>query len=152
MHEYPHATLLSGTATDAVLAGSAVTGEDVSPGRDMAPAHPEATPTAGQQAQPMPSGVFDGAPSTGPPPAVPAAEPDPLRDHDYWYSLINEVEAGEFIGVGARAMQAWRHRGGGPRFVHISARCIRYRRADLRDWADAKLRANTAEYGEAEAA
>ena len=149
MHEDSHATFLSGSATDAVLAGSAVTGEGVSPGLDQGPSHPEATPTPGHQAQPTPSGVFAGAPSTGPPPAIPTAKPDPMLDHAFWFSLINESEAGEFVGVGARAMQAWRQRGGGPRFIQISARCIRYRRADLRDWAETKVRANTAEYGEA---
>jgi hypothetical protein len=146
MREDPHAALLGGTATDAMLAGGAVTGEDVSLDLNLAPAHPEATPTPGHQAQPAPSGIFAGAPSTGPPPAIPTAKPDPMLDHAFWFSLINEHEAGEFVGVGVRAMQAWRQRGGGPRFIHISARCIRYRRADLRDWADAKLRANTAEY------
>ncbi len=60
-------------------------------------------------------------------------------------SLLNEREAADFLDVTTRCLQAWRYRGGGPRFVKISSRCIRYRRGDLLDWVQEKLRADTSE-------
>ncbi len=59
---------------------------------------------------------------------------DRLNDEDYWHSLINERKAAGFLDLTDRTLQALRQRGGGPRYVVISARCIRYRRIDLRAW------------------
>ena len=42
-----------------------------------------------------------------------------------------ETEAAEFLGHSVRALQNWRSRGGGPEFIRVSARSIRYRRRDL---------------------
>jgi predicted DNA-binding transcriptional regulator AlpA len=60
--------------------------------------------------------------------------------------LITEREAARFLGYTHRAMQNWRHRGGGPAFVKVSARSIRYRMRDLIDWIDSKTVRNTSEY------
>ena len=68
-----------------------------------------------------------------------------FQDQHFWFSLIDETEAGKFLGLERRTMQAMRQRGGGPRFVRISSRCIKYRRADLRAWSEARLVASTAE-------
>ena len=68
-------------------------------------------------------------------------------DADYWYALINEKEAAMFAGLSIRSMQGFRYRGGGARFVRISSRCIKYRRIDLRDWIEAKLRTSTSDTG-----
>ncbi len=48
--------------------------------------------------------------------------------------LMNEVEAADVLCYSVRALQNWRHRGGGPDFVKVSARSVRYRRADLDRW------------------
>ncbi len=69
----------------------------------------------------------------------------------FWEALINEKEAGAFLGLSDRAMQKMRQTGGGPRYVHISSRCLRYRRIDLRTWADARMRSSTSDPGEAAA-
>ena len=61
--------------------------------------------------------------------------------------LIDERAGGAFIGVTDRTMQAMRQRGDGPRYIVISARCIRYRWIDLKDWADSRLRISTADPG-----
>lgn len=66
---------------------------------------------------------------------VPAAH-DPDR-------LINEYEAAEFVGFSVRALQNWRLRGGGPVFVKISARAVRYRKRDLIAWAEAHTQTST---------
>jgi hypothetical protein len=61
-------------------------------------------------------------------------------DHLDW--LIDERTAADFVGYTARALQNWRVRGGGP-VLCVSARSIRYRRRDLIDWAEQRLRAST---------
>ena len=57
--------------------------------------------------------------------------------------LINEYEAAEFVGFSVRALQNWRLRGGGPVFVKISARAVRYRKRDLIAWAEAHTQTST---------
>ncbi len=74
---------------------------------------------------------------------------DPPSDPDYWNSLINETEAGDFLGLSVRAMQKRRQTGGGPRYVHISSRCLRYRRIDVRAWADRLMCSSTSDSGQA---
>ena len=64
-------------------------------------------------------------------------------DPDYLDRLLNEREAAEFLGYSVRALQNWRVRGGGPLFVKVSARSIRYRRRDLISWTESLLAANT---------
>ncbi len=66
-----------------------------------------------------------------------------IGDADYWYGQINEKVAAAFLDLQARTLQAYRQRGGGPQYVAISARCIRYRRVDLRAWAEKRLQTST---------
>ncbi len=67
------------------------------------------------------------------------------RDPDHLDRLINENEAAAFVGYTVRALQGWRVKGGGPKFIKVSARSIRYRRRELIAWADARLRSHTSE-------
>jgi predicted DNA-binding transcriptional regulator AlpA len=68
-----------------------------------------------------------------------------LPDVDFFERLIDERTAADFVGYSPRALQNWRLRGGGPRFVRVSARSIRYRRRDLIQWAEQRLRSNTSD-------
>lgn len=68
-------------------------------------------------------------------------------DSDYWHGLIDEREAGAFLNLQPRTMQSFRYQGGGPKFIRVSSRCIRYRRADLREWSEARLCTSTADEG-----
>ena len=65
--------------------------------------------------------------------------------HDAFLSerMLCEEDAAEFLGFSKRALQNWRLRGGGPPFVKVSARAVRYRFCDLRTWATARLRKST---------
>ena len=83
---------------------------------------------------------------------VGAAPDGPQTDPDYWHALIDERAAGHFLGLVERTMQAHRQRGNGPRFIALSKRCIRYRRADLKAWADNHVRRSTSDPGPPEAA
>ena len=75
--------------------------------------------------------------------------PDPGLNPGYWHELILETEAAEFLDLTPRSMQAMRQRGGGPRFIRLSSRCIRYTRTLLKSYADARMRTSTSDSDEA---
>jgi len=70
------------------------------------------------------------------------APPNP----DHLDRLLNERDAADFLGYSMRALQNWRVRGGGPVFVKVSSRSIRYRRRDLIAWTESKLAENTSQF------
>ena len=55
-----------------------------------------------------------------------------LRDR-----LIGQDKAAEILGVQPRTLEAWRQKLIGPRFIHHSARCVRYRLSELQAWVAA---------------
>ena len=61
--------------------------------------------------------------------------------------LMRQEQAALMLEVTPRCLENWRHRGGGPNYVRISARCIRYRRSDLHEWVEARLRTSTSDCG-----
>lgn len=65
------------------------------------------------------------------------------RDPDYLDRLIDENHAALFVSYTVRCLQNWRVRGGGPKFVKVSGRAIRYRRRDLIEWAEGRLVSST---------
>ena len=76
---------------------------------------------------------------------------DPSRDQtderNFWHGLIDEAEAARFLGLTVRCLQGWRYKGSELKYVRVSARCIRYRRVDLRNFAEARLRTSTSDPG-----
>lgn len=66
-------------------------------------------------------------------------------ERDYLDALISEQEAAAFLGLSVRFLQNRRTRGGGPTFVGISRRCVRYRRRELIAWSDGLSRAHTSQ-------
>lgn len=74
----------------------------------------------------------------------------PLVSHtefepDYLHSLIDEDVAAKFLGYSSRALQNWRTRGGGPPYIKVSARSIRYRRRELMAWSESRLKSHSSE-------
>jgi predicted DNA-binding transcriptional regulator AlpA len=67
------------------------------------------------------------------------------HDPDHLDRLLTERDAADFLGFTMRALQNWRLRGGGPAFVKVSARSIRYRRRDLMAWSESKLALHTSQ-------
>ncbi|NBN77300.1 helix-turn-helix domain-containing protein [Microvirga tunisiensis] len=57
-------------------------------------------------------------------------------------ALLTEAQAAEFLHVSRRSLQAWRVRGGGPRFVKVG-KLVRYRRADLLEFTAATFLTTT---------
>ena len=56
--------------------------------------------------------------------------------------FLNSEEAADYLGLQRTTLEAWRCRGGGPRFVKLG-RAVRYRQADLDDWIESRVRDNT---------
>ena len=71
----------------------------------------------------------------------------PSDDAEFWFEHIGQNEAARFIGLSTRRMQGLRREGTGPKFVRISGRCVRYRRFDLAQWAESRLRTSTKDPG-----
>ncbi len=70
-----------------------------------------------------------------------------LESGDDPEQLLRQEQAALMLGLTPRCLENWRHRGGGPSYVRVSARCIRYRRSDLHEWVEARLRTSTSDYG-----
>ncbi len=49
-------------------------------------------------------------------------------------NLLTEMEVARMLSLSPRTLQGYRYRGGGPAFVRIGARAIRYRTSDLLRW------------------
>lgn len=62
---------------------------------------------------------------------------------EYLDQLLNETEAADFLCYSVRALQNWRVRGGGPAFIKVSARSVRYCRRDLIAWRDQRRVSHT---------
>ncbi|WP_338042801.1 helix-turn-helix domain-containing protein [Octadecabacter arcticus] len=61
---------------------------------------------------------------------------------DYLDGFIDETKAADFLCQSIRTLQKWRVSGFGPQF-YKPGRSVRYRRRDLSDWAETRMRKNT---------
>jgi len=61
------------------------------------------------------------------------------------HQLLTEAQAADLICYSQRTLQNWRQRGGGPKYVKVSAKSIRYQRRDVLDWIEARKQHHTAE-------
>jgi hypothetical protein len=62
-------------------------------------------------------------------------------------ALLFQSEAAYLTGTSGRTLEAWRLHGGGPPFIALGRRAVRYRRRDLMDWIDARRRRSTSDPG-----
>ena len=74
-----------------------------------------------------------------------SATPDGIDDSE---RLVRQEEAAILLSVSPRCLENWRHRGEGPNFVKISKRCIRYRKLDLYNYVEQRIRTSTSDTGE----
>jgi excisionase family DNA binding protein len=58
--------------------------------------------------------------------------------------LLTEEEAAKRLAISKRTLQAWRSRGGGPRFIKLNS-AVRYSETALNDYIAAGMRSNTSE-------
>lgn len=68
-------------------------------------------------------------------------------DQDYLKELLKEADTAQFLKMSVRTLQGMRIRGGGPKLIRISHRAVRYRRCDLLEWVESKLRRSTSDMG-----
>ena len=59
--------------------------------------------------------------------------------------LLTTEQAAEFLGITPRFLEVRRMRGGGPRYVNISKRAVRYSLTDLQAWIAARTVGSTSE-------
>ena len=59
-----------------------------------------------------------------------------------WYRQLSTADAAKLVGLSTRKLEMLRRDGGGPRFLRISRRCVRYRLIDLIEWQNSLLRHN----------
>lgn len=60
--------------------------------------------------------------------------------------LLKTAEAAQCLGVSESLLHKLRLSGGGPVFVRLAGRSIRYRQADLDAWVAASVMASTSQY------
>jgi len=60
--------------------------------------------------------------------------------------LLNQKQAAKILTVKEKTLEAWRTRGGGPRFKRIG-RLIRYTPNDLQEFVRSSTRASTSDRG-----
>lgn len=54
---------------------------------------------------------------------------------------LTPKQAGRYIGISEAALRLWRAEGKGPRYFRAGEKLVRYRRADLDSWIEARLSA-----------
>jgi len=59
--------------------------------------------------------------------------------------LYTPEEASDYLGVAQQTLAHWRRRQNGPKYVLLSARCVRYAETALREWVEGRTQASTAE-------
>ncbi len=79
--------------------------------------------------------------------AAPIEEPGgrPIPEHPD--ALLYTVEAAFLLGLSSRTVEALRLRGGGPPYIQVTPKAVRYRRRDLDAWLDARRRKSTSDPG-----
>jgi|SRR5262245_32777419 len=59
---------------------------------------------------------------------------------------IDTRGAADFLGVSTQFLEILRHRGGGPRYMRLGARTIRYTIRWLREWCEQRAFTHTKQY------
>lgn len=58
-----------------------------------------------------------------------------------YQSTLTPIQAAKYIGISEAALRLWRSQGIGPRHFKAGEKLVRYRRADLDAWIEARLSA-----------
>jgi predicted DNA-binding transcriptional regulator AlpA len=59
--------------------------------------------------------------------------------------LLDEDEAAEYLGLSPRTLQGLRVKGGGPDYIKIGSRAVRYRLSDLEEFIEERRQSSTSE-------
>lgn len=69
----------------------------------------------------------------------------PVAPPEHFTGYLSPESAGRFLSISVKELERLRREGGGPLFVKLGRRTVRYAVIDLRTWADQFKYANTAE-------
>ncbi len=61
--------------------------------------------------------------------------------------LLRQKEVAKILNLSPRTLEAWRHRGGGPRYLLLTPRCVRYKKSDLNQFMEERVRTSTSDRG-----
>ena len=85
---------------------------------------------------------------------VKLAEPRPVGEQpagrpipEHPDALLFTAEAALLLGLSPRTLEAFRLRGGGPPYIAVTPKAVRYRRRDLEDWITPRPRVSTSDPG-----
>jgi predicted DNA-binding transcriptional regulator AlpA len=73
----------------------------------------------------------------------PAGRPIPAHPD----ALLFPAEAAFLLGLSIRTLEAARLNGGGPSYIALGRRAVRYRRRDLEEWIERHRRKSTSDPG-----
>ena len=59
--------------------------------------------------------------------------------------LYSPNETADLLGVAPQTLAHWRVKGIGPRYVHLSKRCVRYSASVLKEWLEERIQSSTVE-------
>jgi len=59
--------------------------------------------------------------------------------------LYSPQDAADYLGIAPQTLAHWRVRGTGPKFVHLTRRCVRYSETALREWVEKRTQESTLE-------
>ena len=59
--------------------------------------------------------------------------------------LLTETDAAKLLSISPRTLRNWRVRGGGPQYVKVSGRCVRYCYGDLNTFINQRRLSNTSQ-------
>ncbi len=54
-------------------------------------------------------------------------------------NILTPCKAAKYVGVSEAALRLWRSENKGPRYFRAGEKLVRYRRADLDSWIEARL-------------
>lgn len=66
---------------------------------------------------------------------------------EFGNKLLSTEEAAKALGLSTRTLEGWRVTGGGPRFVRLSRRAVRYRPSELARFVETRELASTTDPG-----
>lgn len=58
---------------------------------------------------------------------------------------IDEKQVAEYLGISAKTLQGYRVKGGGPEFMKLGHKTVRYKISDIQEWAKNHKKKNTSE-------
>ena len=61
--------------------------------------------------------------------------------------LLSQKEVAQLIGQSVRNLERLRIDGGGPVYIKLGGRCVRYRETDVEAWIASRVRASTSDPG-----